>query len=217
MKYISIDIETTGIDNQKNQLIQFAAVIDDTVTPKPLSELPKISCYVAHPNYNISSSLAAKEDTFRTLATIKKISEFQHSKELSTPVYGGAGMKNENGDIFTTPNELGRLIARWLDESNYPKNDYGKFYIKPAGKNVSSFDIPFVKNTISDWFHHFSFSSRCLDPAILYFDHLRDEDLPDLSECKRRAGVESYVSHDALDDAIDVINLLRNHFNKKWK
>jgi oligoribonuclease len=217
MKYISIDIETTGIDPVKNQLIQFAAIIEDTVIQRPIEELPKLMCYVAHTNYNINSGLASKEDDFHTLAAIRKLSDFQHSKDLRLPVYGGAATKNAAGELFTTPRELGRLFARWLVESEYPMNEHEKFVLRVAGKNVAGFDIPFIKNTIPEWYNTFSFSSRVLDPAILFFDPYNDQDLPNLSECKSRAGVDSYVSHDALDDAIDVINLLRTHFNKKWQ
>jgi oligoribonuclease len=216
MKYISIDIETTGIDPLKNQLIQFAAVIEDTVIQRPIEELPKLMCYVTHPNYTVSSGLAAQEATYHTLAVVKKISDFQHSKDLKLPVYGGSASKNAEGEIFTTPRELGRVFAKWLSDNEYPMNEYDKFVIRAAGKNVSAFDIPFIKNTIAEWYKTFSFSSRCLDPAILYFDPINDQDLPSLTECKERAGVESYVSHDALDDAIDVINLLRKYFNKRW-
>lgn len=38
MKYVSVDIETTGLDFKNHQIIEFGAVIDDFVTP--LEELP---------------------------------------------------------------------------------------------------------------------------------------------------------------------------------
>jgi oligoribonuclease len=217
MKYISIDIETTGVDPIKNQLIQFAAVIEDTVLQRPIAELPKLMCYVAHSNYNINSGLAAQESVYRTLATIKKISDFQHSKDLKLPAFGGSASKNASGEIFTTPKELGRVFAQWLSENDYSMNENNKYMLRVAGKNIASFDIPFIKNTIPEWYKTFSFGSRCLDPAILFFDPMKDQDLPNLTECKERAGVESYVSHDALDDAIDVINVLRTYFNKRWE
>jgi DNA polymerase III epsilon subunit-like protein len=216
MKIISIDIETTGVDPLKNQLIQFAAVIDDTVITKPIEELPKFSCYVAHKDYAINSGLAAQEETYRTLSVIKKISDFQHSKELNLPVYNGTGAKNALGEIFTTPQNLGKMFAMWLEENHYPKNQYDKFVINSAGKNVAGFDIPFIKHTIPNWNHTFSFPVRVFDPAILFFDPVNDTELPNLSLCKERAGVDSYVSHDALDDAYDVINVLRKYWSKKW-
>jgi inhibitor of KinA sporulation pathway (predicted exonuclease) len=43
-----------------------------------------------------------------------------------------------------------------------------------------------------------------------------DESLPSLEECKKRAGFEvATVSHDALDDALDVVRLLRQQYQSK--
>jgi hypothetical protein len=67
---------------------------------------------------------------------------------------------------------------------------------------------------MADHYQYFSFSHRCLDPAILYFDPLLDSQLPDLKTCKERAGVPNPVSHEALADAMDVVHLLRKHFSR---
>jgi len=50
---------------------------------------------------------------------------------------------------------------------------------------------------------------RVLDPAILFVDWKNDESLPSLTTCKQRAGISGIVTHDALDDAWDVIETLR--------
>lgn len=39
MKYLSIDIETTGLDPDKHQILEFAAVLDDLENPRPMSVL----------------------------------------------------------------------------------------------------------------------------------------------------------------------------------
>ena len=41
MKYVSIDIETTGINREKCQVLSIGAVIEDTNNPRPIEELPK--------------------------------------------------------------------------------------------------------------------------------------------------------------------------------
>lgn len=48
MKYASVDIETTGLDWNRHQIIEFAAVLDDLADPKPLKELPVFHAYVRH-------------------------------------------------------------------------------------------------------------------------------------------------------------------------
>jgi len=58
------------------------------------------------------------------------------------------------------------------------------------------------------------FSHRSLDPGSMYVRE-DDIDVPNLEECKRRSGIfdNNLVSHDALDDAMDVA-LLVVHFLK---
>ena len=56
------------------------------------------------------------------------------------------------------------------------------------------------------------FSQRVLDPAILYMNLLKDKEVPNLKECLKRAGIEKEVAHDALEDALDVIRLLRKKY-----
>jgi DNA polymerase III epsilon subunit-like protein len=41
MKYVSIDIETTGLDREKCEILSIGAVIEDTSNPLPIDELPK--------------------------------------------------------------------------------------------------------------------------------------------------------------------------------
>jgi DNA polymerase III epsilon subunit-like protein len=55
MKYISIDLETTGLDPQNCQILQIGAVIEDTNEVKPISELPKFNCVIEHPHYSGSA------------------------------------------------------------------------------------------------------------------------------------------------------------------
>ena len=43
-------------------------------------------------------------------------------------------------------------------------------------------------------------------------DWNEDESLPSLIKCKERANIEGIVTHNALEDAWDVIELLRKHY-----
>ena len=51
MKYVSIDIETTGLDPETCQTIQIGAGIEDTNNPLPIEDLPRFKCLVEHPQY----------------------------------------------------------------------------------------------------------------------------------------------------------------------
>lgn len=69
MKYVSIDIETTGIDHKNCQIIEFAAVVDDLKNQKPLEELPKFHSYVKHKLYTGEPyALAMHAEIFKKLS-----------------------------------------------------------------------------------------------------------------------------------------------------
>ena len=95
------------------------------------------------------------------------------------------------------------------------KNKHKKIYVTPAGKNFFTFDINFINPLFemsSELGNSIKFRSRVLDPAILYADWNNDDALPGLGLCKERAGLDPLVTHDALEDAWDVIELLRKKY-----
>ena len=46
MRYISIDIETTGLDAETNQILSIGAVVEDTNNLVPFDELPKFHAVI---------------------------------------------------------------------------------------------------------------------------------------------------------------------------
>ena len=87
--------------------------------------------------------------------------------------------------------------------SNMPK-----VYLNCAGKNFAGFDKKFLEK-LPRWKQVFSIRSRVLDPGILFVDWINDESVPSLDECKKRAGIDGVVTHNAVEDAMDVVMLLR--------
>lgn len=212
MKYSSIDIESTGTDSAIHQLIQLAIVLDDLKENKSVEELPRFKCYIAHKSYNIASDLASLNDKFHTLDMIEKISKIQREQAF---VVNGAFV-DEDGELYLEPSELAAALFAFYQKHDQPKDGSGRFLVNPAGKNVGSFDIPFIKAAIPDLDKYFVFSYRSLDPTILFLEHLIDTELPSLSLCKKRAGFKKIeVSHDAYDDCMDIVKLLRFHFKHK--
>jgi hypothetical protein len=51
-----------------------------------------------------------------------------------------------------------------------------------------------------------------LDPAILCVDWENDKQLPSLDDCKKRHSLEGEVTHDAVEDAWDIIQVLRKFY-----
>jgi len=187
MKYISIDIETTGLDPLKHNIIEFGAVLDDLKNPKPLDQLPKFHAYILRNEYcGEPYALSMHPTIFRRIAT------------------------QEEGFNYIYASKLGQVFQKYLVNQGYEKKR-DKITINAAGKNFASLDWLFLKNQ-TDFATHIQPRSRIVDPAILYYQIGDDEKLPDLKTCLERAGIKKEVAHTAIEDAFDVIKLIRFKF-----
>jgi hypothetical protein len=198
MKYISIDLETTGLDPNNHQVLEIGAIIEDTNNIKSFEDSPKFSCIVYQPT--IIGAPYALAMNARILGIIGTYQEFL--KGIEKDVY----RKLHN---ILHPNEVGLYFRRWLDE-----NDIKEMRINCAGKNFGSFDKLFLNN-LPHMNEYVGFRSRIADPAILYVDWENDLTLPNLNDCKKRCGIiDTEVSHKAIEDAWDVILCLRPAYTK---
>ena len=186
-KYVSIDIETLGLDPEQHSLIELGAVIDDGVSK--LEELPRYHAYVTHPVYHGDPYAMAMHTTL-----LKRIAS------------------REPGYNYIPFDMLAWSFGEWLKVQLGFKFD-GPVKIQVAGKNYGMFDSQFLKR-VPSWSEHIQTKHRVFDPSILYFDPKNDKDLPDLKKCLERAGVNKAVEHTAIADALDVISLLRFKFNQ---
>jgi oligoribonuclease (3'-5' exoribonuclease) len=199
MKYVSVDIETTGLDRITNDIIEFAAVIDDLNDPKPIDELPVFHAYIEKENRIYVG------DPF-ALSMHQKIFEI-----LACP-------GSHEDKQFCTVNSLMYAFSNFLHQHKYPFNEEkNKFTIIPAGKNFGSFDRPFLETKVpKEHWHDIYFHHRILDPAMLYFNPAIDDILPDTKTCMERAEIEGEVEHTAEADAKVVIKLLRRKYCGPW-
>lgn len=198
MRYVSIDIETTGLDHKKCDIIQFAAVIDNLNERTPLKELPKFNAYFYKDNYiGEVIALSMHGEIFKKIAAAKK--EKIEYDDLT-------------GSHFISIKDLPSFFRNFLT-GNGIEEDYrtGSIVLNVAGKNAASFDIPFLKEKVQNW-EQVYFRQRVLDPAFLYFDPNKDKELPDSKKCMERAGISGPVCHTALEDALTVVELIRNKF-----
>ena len=58
MHYVSIDIETTGLDPMKNQIVEIGAVIDKIGSKTPIEDLPKFRAVLIHEEMQINTFCA---------------------------------------------------------------------------------------------------------------------------------------------------------------
>ncbi len=188
MKYLSIDLETSGLNPETCQIIEFAAVIDDSTTQEPLEKLPKFHCYVRHNLYQGEAyALFMHAEIFKKLAN--------PSKDY----------------LILPPDSLMEHLSYFLTDNNFYEPFKTQQKVTAAGKNFNSFDKNFINKLNQTWrvnFHH-----RALDPGTLYFDPKIDKEVPSTEICMQRAGIEGEVKHTALEDALLVIKLLRNKWN----
>jgi oligoribonuclease (3'-5' exoribonuclease) len=185
MKYLSLDIETTGLNPLVHDVLELGAIVEDTKLKLPRSECPTFHTYFWKENYvGEPIALAMNAHILRKIHELKK-----------------AGDMTFLADDYT----FGIRFAAFL------RRHFGSEAIVPAGKNVTSFDLPFLRRFKYGW-SDIRFRHRALDPTLKYVNWETDTQPPDLSTCKKRAGLPELVTHEALDDSWDVISLLRTEY-----
>ncbi|WP_026463676.1 exonuclease domain-containing protein [Adhaeribacter aquaticus] len=189
MRYVSIDLETTGTDPDRHQIIEFGAVIENTHKNLELENLPRFKRVVKHPEYiGMAFALNMNARIFQ---------------ELVQPT---------GSTQVCAANELAEQFKDFLVNNGFDAEEKGYVRITAAGKNFGTFDLQFL-NKLTNWLDHIRISHKILDPTMYYINYQEDEALPSLEECKKRAGFEdATVTHDALDDALDVVRLLRQQY-----
>ena len=194
MKYVSIDIETTGDDLIADQIVEFAAVIDDTdwfkrQNPIPVEQLPSFQTYIINDDdryYGKSIMLGMHKLIWERIANRTK------------------------GYNYMIPEKVTIQFYDFLYENGFQaEEDNNKIWFNVAGKNYANFDQQFIEQQLPDWNEILKNHRRVIDPAILYYKD-GDTKLPDTKTCIERAGLNDPVSHEALADAQTVIRLIRN-------
>lgn len=221
MIYVSIDIETTGLDPLSNNVLSIGAIIEDTTKKLPYDECPKFNAIVL--NKQLQGSPRAitmnKEiislmgeylegtDEVRNVLNNNSGYKFYEEEDVVKEFYrflwsNGFGYELGPGDFVNT-----------IDGVEYPAIG-GKtkpITLNVAGKNFGTFDKLFLQE-LPWWQKLIRTRQRVLDPAILCVDWNNDTALPSLTQCKERTNVEGIVTHNALEDAWDVIQVLRNFY-----
>lgn len=199
MQYISIDIETTGLDRENHQVIEIGAIIEDTLDQKDFDDIPKFHAIVRHDEYRGSAyAINLNQRIFSILARRERF------KDDDLVAY------DEKYNIIHVDN-VADAFYNWLLDNGYGNKLL--VYREPiklvcAGKNFASFDAIYL-NKLPKFKNLIRFGHRIVDPATLYTDFISDDDVASLETCLERAGFETNVTHDAVLDAWDVIRVLR--------
>ena len=190
MKVASIDIETCGLAERgpdghlKYDILAFGCVLDDLREQSPIETLPTFSCYFVLPSYTGSPfAFSLHAEIFKRIAD------------------------RTFGYDFISPGKFGKCFKHFLIHNGY-EEQYDKVHINVIGKNFNSLDRPFLSEK-TDINKHIIMSHKILDPGPMMFDLNKDYAVPGLSECMKRAGINPNVTHDALQDAIDTLKVVR--------
>jgi DNA polymerase III epsilon subunit-like protein len=181
MKYVSIDLETSGLNPERHNVIQIACIIEDTTVQAPIEELPTLNLFVKHKEY-VGQDFALGLNGW----IMDILSE-------RAPLPEGAQIIDSK--------DVNHIVRRFFHEQNAKVGDT----VFAAGKCFNSFDRPFLQNQ-----HNLKFHRRVLDPMMLYC-RPEDEKPPGMGDCCERAGiiVDESKLHDAVYDAQLVIALIR--------
>lgn len=225
MKYLSIDIETTGLNPENHQILSIGVIVEDTTKKLPFNEIPKFHCAIVREE--IAGGLFALNLNKDLIATING---WDTSSEE-----GKKQIEQTTGMIFCREDEVVQHLFRFLFRNNvlnnslyyfnentmveiidgisYPvlKSNIVKSHLTVAGKNFATFDKLFLEK-LPRWQQVFKIRQRIIDPTILFTDWKNDEALPNLTTCKERAKTGGEVSHNAIEDAWDVIELMRTQY-----
>ena len=221
MKFVSIDIETSGLDPEKHKVLSIGAIIEDTETKLPYEECPKFNAIVLQ-NEIVGSPRAITMNK----EIISMIGEYLEGDDETKQ-----NLQTHSNYLFLDKDDVVKEFYWWLEKNGYFQSNNSNGYVilndsymqpvingntKPitinvAGKNFGTFDKLFLQQ-LPWWQKLIRTRQRVLDPAILMVDWKNDNSLPNLTTCKERAGVSGIVTHNALEDAWDVIEVLRKFY-----
>lgn len=199
MVIVSIDTETTSLDPLTGQILSLGAVIEDTNNLKSFEEIPKFHCIVTHDFVQGTPfALNMNKDI------IEKINEYHLSKDH-------IAMEQKYDCKFTNNENLAEVFRNFLFLNGFTIGRDDKITFNVVGKNYQSFDEKFLEK-LPNWSKFLNPRRRVGDPSILFTDWKNDSNFPNLTKCKERAGFTPDVTHDALEDALDVIRILRTQY-----
>jgi hypothetical protein len=225
MIYVSIDIETTGL-GENTQTLSIGLVVEDTNNLIPFEELPKLEIAIIHErlegeifalnmnrdlisdilSYKIARTPEAKAEIVERTGR-EYLYEEDVTKRIFHFLYDNKALDGGN-DLFD-PNRMVEVV----NGKTYPAltSKMKPYYFNGAGKNFANFDNKFLER-LPRWKQVLRARGRTIDPSILFVDWKNDDAIPGLSLCKERAKLDPHVTHNAIDDAMDIVKLLRTQY-----
>lgn len=217
LPYVSIDLETLGL-NPDAPIIQAAAVVEYSqkvaVEDLPSFEynialwgkLDNCEAYAIHMNKNIISDIVENGGVRAKELLVALRAAFDFASRKTGELRDRLSIDAESEDL----DESSKRSAFYM-LSEMPR----KSKVMLAGKNIQKSDLIWLKR----FFYREGFGNewdelvekyvwhRVLDPGPMFFPKIGI--IPSLNGCKSLLGISGEVKHEALEDARDVIRVVR--------
>ena len=202
MKYAAIDIETTGLDRELDQVLQIAIVLEDTGTAaeREIEDLSIFEALIWHPRLSGHAfALSMNAEIVEAFAGIEWNGNLEHPKMID--------FRGRKVCVYPGLDKACKDAIRFF-RREYGRDDGGALpSIVAAGKNVGTFDIPFLSKALDGGFADL-FCHRVIDVGSVALGSIpafwKEEKPPGMRDLH-----ESDPTHDAVDDARDVIMLCK--------
>jgi hypothetical protein len=214
MKYLSLDIETTCLKPKiPTNVLMVSIVVEDTKNIKPLKELPHLTFFLSQIDDKYTgSSYALSLNSWILKIISKNIKKFEQPDNPWTAENHQVIVDKESGYLifnYGFDNCLLEQTIKTFLESSFP--DFPKTRVTLAGKNVAIFDYQFLPEWFQDCFKH-----RMIDPGSVFIDFNDDKDtIKGTEQLKKSLGLPYEVTHNAYEDALDIISILRKKYVKE--
>lgn len=192
MNLVVFDLETTGVDIVKDEIIQIGAVCIDTLTGKEISEF--------------ESKLYPTE---KGVASLMKMKESGFKNCYDPEIWGLEGVPKALAlQRFTG------WVGRHTDQKRISKTGRNYYVAMGCGYNALKFDHPFLLNVCRFASIYVPLDMRVYDAmqwAMLYFT-LKNAEIADykLETVAKAFNVELSQAHDALADARATAGIIFN-------
>lgn len=189
MKLLSVDIETTGLNPNTCSVLEVGAVLFD---PDPV----------------VGDGPTPRWQTFEKLIAHSTFTGEGYALQLNRDIIAEiCGVDKTHREILRAA-QVGPALSEWLNDNGVTPDNKATI----VGKNYDAFDRQFL-NRLPGWNEFVGpyVERRALDVGSLYF-RPGDGKVVGLEACLRTIGVDTSVSHRALDDALQVATAVTRFF-----
>lgn len=198
--YISLDIETTGVGPEVD-ILQIAMVFDEP--GKPIEELATFDLLLNHKTYKNAEPYA--------LYLNANLIDILRQRKDPRIVYPKQAIER----VVLQMDIWAQAVLEYDEKHNTGMK--GKHII--AGKNAAGFDKPKLSYAAETYGNknlreelESKYIHRTLDPGPMYFNDFGY--VPNMTQINNLLGRKE-VSHNALDDAFDVVYSIRSFYNRR--